>query len=169
MSNFRLIQKRLRYGYSSSKIKDLEGSRYLTFAEREKQEWHQMRSRWPPSINSWMIVGPRPFVENMPPSSLPLLHLLLIALALAQDSSPATFLKIATTSEKLHDLKSKIEDETHSLRKDEQLARVDEVDQSIIGRRKRSIPGDAIMRALRSSNAMPRTIRLGVQQGAMLR
>ena len=115
----------------------------------------------------------------MQPASLALISLL-IALAsaqpgprVAQESSlpPAKFLQLFTTAEKLanDDVGDKIEevDEEQKLDDDEGKQLM------LIGAAKRSygvnIPGNAIMRALKRSQGMPRSIRLGVQQHAMLR
>ena len=93
-----------------------------------------------------------------PTSLVALLTLLLLAAAAAQpgsktdqESFPAKFLQIFTTAEKVGDNGDKTDEK------------------KLVGEAKRNIAGDAIMRSLRSSSALPSTIGLGVQHNAMLR
>ena len=122
-------------------------------------------------------------MPGMQPASLLTLLPILIALVaahpgprIAQETSlsnPAKFFQLFTTAEKLgNDVGDNIEEDEEEEEKfdDEEGKQL-----MLIGKAgKRSygvnIPGDAIMRALRSSsNGMPRSIRLPVQQHAMLR
>ena len=120
----------------------------------------------------------------MQPASLIALLLILIALVaaqpgprIAQESSlpnPAKFFQLFTTAETLgNDVGDEIEEEDEQEKFDnEEGKQLMLIGKAGIGKRSYgvNIPGDAIMRALRSSSSgMPRSIRLPVQQHAMLR